>query len=291
MIGHASSKPMKESPSDIAYNSSSDQFLVLWKAEYSANNWNIWARHVTPSGTTGSYIQIATTADIEQDATAAYNPDNDQYLAVWEAVNSFGYSTVTGRRLTGSGTVRSAIFTPIAGVDAGVASITVAAGSYRDAAGNNGGAGVTPVLQFDTLAPSAPPAPRLAPESDSGDPGDGLTNREDPLIVHACHCRDCQRLTGSAFVINLWIEEACVERQGPEPRVFRAEGGSGRPHEVFSCPSCATQLWSRYHGSGATLFVRGGTLDAPDSVTPDIHIFTRSKLPWMTSCSATRALR
>jgi hypothetical protein len=105
--------------------------------------------------------------------------------------------------------------------------------------------------------------------------------REDPLIVHACHCRDCQRLTGSAFVINLWIEEACVERQGPEPRVFRAEGGSGRPHEVFSCPSCATQLWSRYHGSGATLFVRGGTLDAPDSVTPDIHIFTRSKLPWL----------
>ncbi|OON60443.1 hypothetical protein B0920_15765 [Massilia sp. KIM] len=85
--------------------------------------------------------------------------------------------------LGGSGTVRSATFTPTAGVDAGLASITVAAGSYQDAAGNNGGAGATPVLQFDTLAPSAPPAPRLAPESDSGAPGDGLTNREDPLIV------------------------------------------------------------------------------------------------------------
>jgi hypothetical protein len=104
---------------------------------------------------------------------------------------------------------------------------------------------------------------------------------EAPMVVHACHCRDCQRLTGSAFVINLWIEERCVERSGPEPRVFQTKGGTGAIHEVFSCPTCATQLWSRYHGSGATLFVRGGTLDEPDSVTPDIHIFTRSKLPWV----------
>ena len=103
----------------------------------------------------------------------------------------------------------------------------------------------------------------------------------DPMVVHACHCRDCQRLTGSAFVINLWIEEAAVESQGVAPRAFGTQGGSGRVHEVFSCPSCATQVWSRYHGSGRTLFVRGGTLEDPASVTPDIHIFTRSKLPWV----------
>jgi hypothetical protein len=103
----------------------------------------------------------------------------------------------------------------------------------------------------------------------------------DPMVVHACHCRDCQRLTGSAFAVNLWIEESQVERLGAEPRVYATKGGSGRAHEVFSCPTCATQVWSRYHGSGRTLFVRGGTLEQPDSVTPDIHIFTRSKLPWV----------
>ena len=103
-----------------------------------------------------------------------------------------------------------------------------------------------------------------------------------PLIVHACHCRDCQRITGSAFVINLWIEKRFVEAQGGELKSHRLEGGTGQPHEVFFCARCGTYLWSDYHGApGASLFVRAGTLDNPDAVTPDVHIFTRSKLPWV----------
>jgi hypothetical protein len=56
--------------------------------------------------------------------------------------------------LSGSGTTRTAVFMPAAGVDFGTASITVAAGSYTDAAGNGGGAGVTPSLTFDNAAPA-----------------------------------------------------------------------------------------------------------------------------------------
>jgi hypothetical protein len=103
-----------------------------------------------------------------------------------------------------------------------------------------------------------------------------------PLIVHACHCRDCQRLTGSAFVINIWIERTFVEIGRTAPASCRLKGGSGAPHEVFSCAVCATAVWSRYHRApGDALFVRAGTLDTPDAVTPDVHIFTRSKLPWL----------
>lgn len=103
-----------------------------------------------------------------------------------------------------------------------------------------------------------------------------------PLIVHACHCRDCQRITGSAFVINLWIEAKFVEARATAPKSFRLAGGSGKPHEVFFCEACGTYLWSRYHGaSGDFLFVRAGTLDRPEAVRPDVHIFTRSKLPWL----------
>jgi len=103
-----------------------------------------------------------------------------------------------------------------------------------------------------------------------------------PLIVHACHCRDCQRLTGSAFVTNIWIEKRFVEMQGAEPRSFRLAGGTGKPHDVFFCGTCGTYLWSRYHGApGEALFVRAGTLDDPDAVRPDVHIFTRSKVPWL----------
>jgi hypothetical protein len=103
-----------------------------------------------------------------------------------------------------------------------------------------------------------------------------------PLIVHACHCRNCQRLTGSAFVTNIWIEKKFVEASGAVPRSFKLTAGSGKPHEVFFCAACATYLWSKYHASpGDTLLVRAGTLDNPAAVRPDVHIFTRSKVPWL----------
>jgi len=103
-----------------------------------------------------------------------------------------------------------------------------------------------------------------------------------PLIVHACHCRDCQRITGSAFVINICIEKKFVEAGPSVPKSFRLAGGSGKHHDVFFCAACGTYLWSRYHGApGDAVFVRAGTLDSPDAVRPDVHIFTRSKLPWL----------
>jgi hypothetical protein len=107
-----------------------------------------------------------------------------------------------------------------------------------------------------------------------------LTNS--PLIVHACHCRDCQRLTGGPFVINLWIEREFVASGSAVPKSFRLAGGSGKLHDVFFCGDCGTTLWSRYDiVPGDALFVRAGTLDNPEAVVPDVHIYTRSKLPWL----------
>ena len=104
-----------------------------------------------------------------------------------------------------------------------------------------------------------------------------------PMIVHACHCRDCQKLTGSAFVVNLWIERKYVEASGAEPAAVRVPPGtSGKPHDVFRCAACGTALWSKYHASpGDTVLLRAGTLDDPAAITPDVHIFTRSKVPWL----------
>ena len=108
-----------------------------------------------------------------------------------------------------------------------------------------------------------------------------LTNT--PMIIHACHCRDCQKLTGTAFVTNLWIERQFVAASGPEPVAFPVPPGpSGTRHDVFHCAACGTALWSKYHGApGDTLFVRGGTLDDITAITPDAHIYTRSKVPWL----------
>ena len=103
-----------------------------------------------------------------------------------------------------------------------------------------------------------------------------------PLIVHVCHCRDCQRLSGSAFALNIWIERRFVEADHARLRSVMLTAGSGKPHEVFRCPDCGTALWSKYHAApGDTVFVRAGTLDHPETIKPDVNIFTRSKLPWV----------
>ncbi len=85
--------------------------------------------------------------------------------------------------MSGSGTTRTATFTPDAGVNNGTASISIAAGSYHDLAGNNGAAGLTPSITFDTLAPAAPTAPHLDPASDSADATDNVTNHTSQLFT------------------------------------------------------------------------------------------------------------
>lgn len=106
-------------------------------------------------------------------------------------------------------------------------------------------------------------------------------NRQ-PIFVDCCHCTTCQTETGSAFAINALVESDAVQTlQGPpEPRVIPSE--SGRGQQVWRCPECLVALWSNYGGATDVLrFVRVGTLDRSDKVGPDIHIYTRSKLPWV----------
>lgn len=104
-----------------------------------------------------------------------------------------------------------------------------------------------------------------------------------PLFVHCCHCRWCQRETGSAFAINAMIEADRVEVLGGEPEVVLTPSNSGKGQKIARCPVCRVALWSNYSGAGDLVrFVRAGTLDNPDLLPPDIHIFTSSKLSWVT---------
>lgn len=103
-----------------------------------------------------------------------------------------------------------------------------------------------------------------------------------PMFVHCCHCRWCQRETGSAFVINALIESDRVELIDGEPEMILTPTLSGRGQMIHRCPECKIALWSNYGGGGdAIRFVRVGTLDDPYRVAPDIHIFTSSKQPWV----------
>lgn len=110
----------------------------------------------------------------------------------------------------------------------------------------------------------------------------------DPLFVHCCHCLNCQRQTGSAFVINLLVEADRVTVLTGDPQPVDAPRDDGSAQRIFRCPSCQVAVFSEY-GWPELLFVRVGTLDEPSAVIPDVHIFVRSKVPWVTLPDATPA--
>jgi hypothetical protein len=112
-----------------------------------------------------------------------------------------------------------------------------------------------------------------------------------PLFVHCCHCRWCQRETGSAFALNALIEADRVELLAGEVVVVDTPSNSGKGQKISRCGRCQIALWSNYAGSGdAVRFVRVGTLDEPDRLPPDVHIFTSSKQPWVVLPSGTPAV-
>ena len=110
----------------------------------------------------------------------------------------------------------------------------------------------------------------------------------DPLFVHCCHCLNCQRQTGSAFVINLLIEADRVKLLAGEPQPVDVPRDDGSVQRIFRCPTCLVAVFSQYTRPEIR-FVRAGTLDDPSTVEPDVHIFTRSKVPWVTLPEATPA--
>jgi hypothetical protein len=110
-----------------------------------------------------------------------------------------------------------------------------------------------------------------------------------PMFVHCCHCTDCQRHTGSAFVINGLIEADRIEILSGKPEAVSIPTESGRSHDIYRCPTCKVAMWSDYGPRPKLRFVRIGTLQRPHDIQPDVHIFVRSKVPWLKLPEGARA--
>jgi hypothetical protein len=116
-----------------------------------------------------------------------------------------------------------------------------------------------------------------------------MTSR--PLFVHCCHCRWCQRETGASFALNAMIEADRVQLVSGEVQRVHTPSASGKGQRISRCPKCFVAVWSNYAGAGdAVHFVRVGTLDEPDRLPPDIHIYTASKQPWVVLPPGARAV-
>ena len=112
-----------------------------------------------------------------------------------------------------------------------------------------------------------------------------------PLIVHCCHCSWCQRESGAAFALNAMIEADRVRLLSGEVQLVDTPSASGQGQKIARCPRCLIALWSHYAGAGPILsFVRVGTLDEPDHLPPEIHIFTSTKQAWLQIPAGTPAV-
>jgi hypothetical protein len=103
-----------------------------------------------------------------------------------------------------------------------------------------------------------------------------------PLVVHCCHCRWCQRASGASFALNAMIEADRLVTLEGTAELVATPTHSGRGQQVARCSQCRVALWSHYASAGPVVaFVRVGTLDTPEVLPPDMHIFTASKQPWV----------
>ncbi|MCF6304766.1 MAG: GFA family protein [Rhodobacteraceae bacterium] len=104
----------------------------------------------------------------------------------------------------------------------------------------------------------------------------------EPMVVHGCHCRGCQRNSGTAFAINALFEADKVKLLSGEIEEITVPTPSGKGQIIARCSKCKTALWSNYSMGGLNKrirFIRVGTLDNPDLFSPDVHIFTTTKHP------------
>lgn len=106
-----------------------------------------------------------------------------------------------------------------------------------------------------------------------------------PVALYACHCRDCQKQSSSAFGLSMWVERDAVEFTGAEPRIYRTSGDSGRVKLCAFCGECGTRL---YHAGGGVreagstiLSMKAGTLDDTSVVVPTSHLWTIRAQPWL----------
>ena len=108
------------------------------------------------------------------------------------------------------------------------------------------------------------------------------TLTQPPLFTQACHCTWCQRESGAAFALNSMIETEFLAVTGPIEEI-QTPTASGQGQIVARCPACKVALYSHYAGAGRKVaFIRVGTLTNPADLPPQMHIFTSTKLPWLT---------
>ncbi|HKV53048.1 MAG TPA: GFA family protein [Candidatus Binataceae bacterium] len=101
----------------------------------------------------------------------------------------------------------------------------------------------------------------------------------EPLIAFNCHCRDCQKATGGAFVTAVAVPAAAVKITG-QPKYYSMNGESGNTMSRGFCPECGVPLFAQTSAHREALGISAGCLDDPGRYQPTADIWTSSAQKW-----------
>lgn len=101
----------------------------------------------------------------------------------------------------------------------------------------------------------------------------------EPLTQGLCHCRTCQRISGSGHVGWITFPERAVTITGAT-RAIRRTGGSGRTAMRFSCPTCNSNVYGTAEVISGRINLYAGSLDDPSQFKPTIAIFVSERPAW-----------
>lgn len=102
----------------------------------------------------------------------------------------------------------------------------------------------------------------------------------EPLMVGVCHCRDCQKFTGSAFGFLVGVTKAELAIEGAV-KTYAKTGDSGKPILRLFCPECGSSIAEEPTRRPGLVILNGGTLDDPAALTPTRQIYCDRELPWV----------
>jgi hypothetical protein len=102
----------------------------------------------------------------------------------------------------------------------------------------------------------------------------------EPLTLYACHCTDCQRRSGGAFLLSMWVQRDSLEVLEGNPELVSSTAPDGRERRNKICRACEVRLWAEPVNRPRLAILRPGTLEQAREFTPIAHQFVRSALPW-----------
>ena len=103
----------------------------------------------------------------------------------------------------------------------------------------------------------------------------------EPLTLYVCHCRDCQRQSGSGFGMSLPVPRESLVLLSGQPHEWRRRAESGREVVCQFCGDCGTRLFHLPSRNPKVANVKPGTLDDTGWLEPVGQLWTSRRQPWV----------